>query len=160
MCCTAWVWICFDINLFTDEFLSDYARLVTIFIIRLEISWHSTTYIFFSRVEDNTSLSSVIINHFEPGPFIHRLKRFCKETLQSLKFFVRKFPKVFNLAYFYSGFCFILIFHSWKLIRTETALTRIKFVISIYKFSMIGIIRCFHLFSSGIHPLKRFLWTI
>lgn len=45
-------------------------------------------------VDENTSLSSVIVNHLQPSPWNHRLKRFCKEPLQSLKLFVRKFAKV------------------------------------------------------------------
>lgn len=33
------------------------------------------------------------MNHLQPGPWNHRLKRFCEEPLQSLKPFVRKFAK-------------------------------------------------------------------
>ncbi|GFY90446.1 HIT-type Zinc finger family protein [Actinidia rufa] len=46
-----------------------------------------------NRVDENTNLCSVIEKHLGPGPWNHRLKQFCDETLDSLKFFIRKYPK-------------------------------------------------------------------
>lgn len=61
----------------------------------IEWRFHSTDVVLHDhRVDENTSLSSVIVNHLQPSPWNHRLKRFCKEPLQSLKLFVRKFAKV------------------------------------------------------------------
>ncbi|KAL8092115.1 putative box C/D snoRNA protein SPCC613.07 [Apium graveolens] len=60
----------------------------------IEWRFHSTDVVLHDHgVDENTSLSSVIMNHLQPGPWNHRLKRFCEEPLQSLKFFVRKFAK-------------------------------------------------------------------
>ncbi|XP_073129177.1 uncharacterized protein [Henckelia pumila] len=44
-------------------------------------------------IHENTTFSSVIENHLEPGPWNHKLKQFCDEKLDSLKFFIRKYPK-------------------------------------------------------------------
>ncbi|WOG95697.1 hypothetical protein DCAR_0415024 [Daucus carota subsp. sativus] len=60
----------------------------------IEWRFHSTDVVLHDhRVDENKSLSSVIMNHLEPGPWNHGLKQFCKEPLQSLKFFIRKFHK-------------------------------------------------------------------
>ncbi|PIN15587.1 hypothetical protein CDL12_11760 [Handroanthus impetiginosus] len=44
-------------------------------------------------VHENTTLSSVIENHLKPGPWNHKLRQFCDEDLDSLKFFICKYPK-------------------------------------------------------------------
>ncbi|KAA8515715.1 hypothetical protein F0562_018674 [Nyssa sinensis] len=44
-------------------------------------------------VHENTNLCSVIENHLKAGPWNHRLKQFCEEPLDSLKFFIRTYPK-------------------------------------------------------------------
>ncbi|EYU42238.1 hypothetical protein MIMGU_mgv1a007493mg [Erythranthe guttata] len=44
-------------------------------------------------VNENTTLSSLIENHLKPGPWNHSLRPFCDENLDSLKFFIRKYPK-------------------------------------------------------------------
>lgn len=46
------------------------------------------------RVHESKSLCSVIENHLKPSPWNHKLKQFCEEPLDSLKFFIRKYPKV------------------------------------------------------------------
>ena len=45
-------------------------------------------------MKENSTLSSVIENHLKPGPW-NKLKPFCTEQLDSLKFFICKYPKVF-----------------------------------------------------------------
>ncbi|KAL8119468.1 hypothetical protein AgCh_016838 [Apium graveolens] len=58
----------------------------------IEWRFHSTDVVLRNHgVDDNTSLSSAIMNHLKPGPFNHQLKRFCEEPLHSLNFFIRKF---------------------------------------------------------------------
>jgi hypothetical protein len=44
-------------------------------------------------VLENTTLSSVIENHLKPTPWNHRLRLFCEQPLESLRFFIRKYPK-------------------------------------------------------------------
>lgn len=44
-------------------------------------------------IHENTNLCSVIGKHLEHGPWNHRLRQFCDEPLDSLKFFIRKYPK-------------------------------------------------------------------
>ncbi|CBI39357.3 unnamed protein product, partial [Vitis vinifera] len=44
-------------------------------------------------MKENSTLSSVIENHLTPGPW-NKLKPFCTEQLDSLKFFICKYPKV------------------------------------------------------------------
>ncbi|KZV20413.1 box C/D snoRNA protein 1 [Dorcoceras hygrometricum] len=67
----------------TDVVIVDHGHIVLYF-----------TYKFFHcRIHENTSLSSVIENHLKPGPWNHKLKQFCDETLDSLRFFIRKYPK-------------------------------------------------------------------
>ncbi|GFZ00657.1 HIT-type Zinc finger family protein [Actinidia rufa] len=46
-----------------------------------------------NRVDENTNLCSVVEKHLGPGPWNHQLKQFCDEPLDSLKFFIRKYPK-------------------------------------------------------------------
>ncbi|KAJ9680160.1 hypothetical protein PVL29_019448 [Vitis rotundifolia] len=45
------------------------------------------------RVNENSILSSVIENHLKPRPWNHKLKLFCAEQLDCLKFFIRKYLK-------------------------------------------------------------------
>ncbi|KAL6964813.1 hypothetical protein U1Q18_035868 [Sarracenia purpurea var. burkii] len=60
----------------------------------IEWRFHSTDIVFIDHgVNENTNLCSVIENHLRPGPWKHRLKQFCDEPLDSLKFFIRKHPK-------------------------------------------------------------------
>lgn len=40
------------------------------------------------------NICSVILNHLEPSPWNHQLRQFSEEQFDSLKFFVRKYPKV------------------------------------------------------------------
>ena len=47
------------------------------------------------RINENSTFSSVIEKHLKPGPWNHKLKPFCAEQLDCLKFFIRKYPKVF-----------------------------------------------------------------
>ncbi|KAJ6755487.1 hypothetical protein OIU79_027987 [Salix purpurea] len=44
-------------------------------------------------VHEDTELFSAIEKHLKPGPWNHPLKQFCDEHLDSLKFFIRKYPK-------------------------------------------------------------------
>ncbi|KFK42842.1 hypothetical protein AALP_AA1G046100 [Arabis alpina] len=44
-------------------------------------------------VGEDTKLCSVIMNHLKPGPWIHKLKPFCDVDMNSLRLFVRQFPK-------------------------------------------------------------------
>lgn len=62
---------------------------------------------FCCRVHENTSLCPVIENHLKPSPWNHPLRQFCEEPLDSLKFFIRKSPKVSSdilelVSYLYS----------------------------------------------------------
>ncbi|KAG8491803.1 hypothetical protein CXB51_015031 [Gossypium anomalum] len=41
----------------------------------------------------DTSLCSLIENHLQPSPWNHPLRKFCEEQLDSLKFFIQKYPK-------------------------------------------------------------------
>ncbi|XP_073027807.1 uncharacterized protein [Primulina eburnea] len=60
----------------------------------IEWRFHLTDVVLIDHgIHENTTLSSVIENHLKPGPWNHKLKQFCDETLDSLKFFIRKYPK-------------------------------------------------------------------
>jgi hypothetical protein len=60
----------------------------------IEWRFHPTNAIIIDpRVMENEKISSVIENHLKPGPWNHQLKQFCEEPLESLKLFIRKFPK-------------------------------------------------------------------
>ena len=48
---------------------------------------------FSCRVNENTNLSTVLENHLQPSPWKNQIQKFC-EQLDSLKFFVRTYPKV------------------------------------------------------------------
>ncbi|KAK0574304.1 hypothetical protein LWI29_021342 [Acer saccharum] len=45
------------------------------------------------RVQEDTTLYSVIEKHLKHGPCNHQLRPFCEEQLDCLKFFIRKYPK-------------------------------------------------------------------
>ncbi|CAA0820717.1 HIT-type Zinc finger family protein [Striga hermonthica] len=63
----------------------------------VEWRFHSTDVVLLDHgIHENTTLSSVIENHLKPGPWNHPLKQFCDEALDSLKFFIRKYPKKKN----------------------------------------------------------------
>ncbi|KAF8395903.1 hypothetical protein HHK36_019858 [Tetracentron sinense] len=60
----------------------------------IEWRFHSTDVVLIDHgVDENTSLFSVIENHLKPGQKNHQLRPFCKEQLDCLKFFIRKYPK-------------------------------------------------------------------
>ncbi|CAN8311277.1 unnamed protein product [Cochlearia groenlandica] len=60
----------------------------------IEWRFHSTDVVLVDHgVGEDTNLSSVIENHLKPGPWIHKLKPFCDVDLNSLKLFIRKYPK-------------------------------------------------------------------
>ncbi|KAG9147776.1 hypothetical protein Leryth_018831 [Lithospermum erythrorhizon] len=60
----------------------------------IEWKFHSTDVVLVDHgVHENTSLCSVIGKHFQSGPWNHKLKQFSSEPLDSLKLFIRKFPK-------------------------------------------------------------------
>ncbi|CAN0862668.1 hypothetical protein LINGRAHAP2_LOCUS8517 [Linum grandiflorum] len=45
------------------------------------------------RVNENASIFSEIQKHLQPGPWKNQLKQFCEVDLETLKCFIRKFPK-------------------------------------------------------------------
>ncbi|PSS11979.1 Box C/D snoRNA protein [Actinidia chinensis var. chinensis] len=60
----------------------------------IEWRFHSTDVVLTDHgVDENTNLCSVVEKHLGPGPWNHQLKQFCDEPLDSLKFFIRKYPK-------------------------------------------------------------------
>ncbi|KAL4340528.1 hypothetical protein GQ457_08G024160 [Hibiscus cannabinus] len=60
----------------------------------IEWRFHSTDVVLLDHgVHEDTSLCSLIENHLQPSPWNHPLRRFCKEQLDHLKFFIRKYPK-------------------------------------------------------------------
>ncbi|XP_052170828.1 uncharacterized protein LOC127787030 [Diospyros lotus] len=60
----------------------------------VEWRFHSTDVVLIDHgVDENTSLCSLIEKHLRPGPWNHPLRQFCEEPLDSLKFFIRKYPK-------------------------------------------------------------------
>ncbi|XP_023644965.1 box C/D snoRNA protein 1 [Capsella rubella] len=60
----------------------------------IEWRFHSTDVILVDHgVGEDTNLCSVIENHLKPGPWIHKLKPFCDVDLDSLKLFIRQYPK-------------------------------------------------------------------
>ncbi|XAR54316.1 hypothetical protein NMG60_11029385 [Bertholletia excelsa] len=60
----------------------------------IEWRFHSTDVVLIDHgIHENTNLCSVIENHLKPGPWKHKLRQFCDEPLESLKFFIRKYPK-------------------------------------------------------------------
>ncbi|KAL1209559.1 hypothetical protein V5N11_005184 [Cardamine amara subsp. amara] len=60
----------------------------------IEWRFHSTDVVVIDKgVSEDTKLCSVIENHLKPGPWIHKLKPFCDVDLNSLKLFIRQYPK-------------------------------------------------------------------
>ncbi|KAL0374007.1 UNVERIFIED_CONTAM: hypothetical protein Sradi_3316400 [Sesamum radiatum] len=60
----------------------------------IEWRFHSTDVVLVDHgVHEDTTLSSVIEKHLEPGPWDHSLRPFCDQTPDYLKFFIRKYPK-------------------------------------------------------------------
>lgn len=60
----------------------------------IEWRFHSEDVVLMNHgVNENINLFSVIEKHLEPGPWNHKLRKFCVEQLDCLKFFIRKFPK-------------------------------------------------------------------
>ncbi|CBI32194.3 unnamed protein product, partial [Vitis vinifera] len=60
----------------------------------IEWRFHSTDVVLLDHgINENSTLSSVIEKHLKPGPWNHKLKPFCAEQLDCLKFFIRKYPK-------------------------------------------------------------------
>lgn len=60
----------------------------------IEWRFHLTDVVLIDHgIHENTTFSSVIEIHLKPGPWNHKLKQFSDETLDSLKFFIRKYPK-------------------------------------------------------------------
>ncbi|KAG5565230.1 hypothetical protein RHGRI_001208 [Rhododendron griersonianum] len=60
----------------------------------IEWRFHATDVVLIDHgVNESKSLCSVIENHLKPSPWNHKLKQFCEEPLDSLKFFIRKYPK-------------------------------------------------------------------
>ncbi|KAJ6964127.1 box C/D snoRNA protein [Populus alba x Populus x berolinensis] len=60
----------------------------------IEWRFHSTDVVLHDHgVHEDTELFSVIEKHLKPGPWNHPLRQFCDQPLDSLKFFIRKYPK-------------------------------------------------------------------
>ncbi|KAI4297838.1 hypothetical protein L6164_037703 [Bauhinia variegata] len=60
----------------------------------IEWRFHSTNIVLHDHVvNENCSFSSIIEKHLKPGPWNHPLLPFCDEQLDSLKLFIRKYPK-------------------------------------------------------------------
>ncbi|XP_047975911.1 box C/D snoRNA protein 1-like [Salvia hispanica] len=60
----------------------------------VEWRFHSTDVVLLDHgIHENSTFFSVIENHLKPGPWNHQLKQFCDESIDSLKFFIRKYPK-------------------------------------------------------------------
>ncbi|CBI25142.3 unnamed protein product, partial [Vitis vinifera] len=53
----------------------------------------SKTFLVPQKIKENSALLSVIENCLKPGPW-NKLKPFCAEQLDSLKFFIGKYPKL------------------------------------------------------------------
>lgn len=65
---------------------------------------------FWCRINENSAVFSVVEKHLKPGPWNHSLRQFCDQTLDSLKFFVRKYSKVFCFDLILSRF-YIFVLH-------------------------------------------------
>ncbi|XP_051128124.1 uncharacterized protein LOC127249396 [Andrographis paniculata] len=60
----------------------------------IEWRFHSTDVVLLDHgVHENSNLSSVIEKHLKPSPWNHPLRQFCDPPLDSLKFFIPKYPK-------------------------------------------------------------------
>ncbi|XP_050226051.1 uncharacterized protein LOC126675454 [Mercurialis annua] len=60
----------------------------------IEWRFHNTELVLLDhRIHEDRNLCSIIEQHLIPGPWNHQLKQFSEEHLDSLKFFIRKYPK-------------------------------------------------------------------
>ncbi|KAL6322807.1 hypothetical protein AAG906_020807 [Vitis piasezkii] len=60
----------------------------------IEWRFHSTYIVLLNcRVNETSTLSSIIENHLKPWPWNYKLKPFCAEQLDCFKFFIRKYLK-------------------------------------------------------------------
>ncbi|KAK7314912.1 hypothetical protein VNO77_33442 [Canavalia gladiata] len=60
----------------------------------IEWRFHSTDFVLHDHgVNENTSFYSLLEKHLKPGPWNHQLRQFCEDQLDSLKLFIRKYPK-------------------------------------------------------------------
>ncbi|KAH6813012.1 hypothetical protein C2S51_022030 [Perilla frutescens var. frutescens] len=60
----------------------------------VEWRFHSTDVVLLDHgIHENSTLFSAIEKHLKAGPWNHPLRQFCDQTIDSLKFFVRKNPK-------------------------------------------------------------------
>ncbi|GAB2232675.1 hypothetical protein Droror1_Dr00011721 [Drosera rotundifolia] len=60
----------------------------------IEWRFHSTDVVLLDHgILESSKLHSVIEKHLQPSPWNHKLKKFCEEELENLKFFIRKYPK-------------------------------------------------------------------
>ncbi|KAJ7949104.1 Box C/D snoRNA protein 1 [Quillaja saponaria] len=60
----------------------------------IEWLFHSTDIVLQDhRVNENSSICSILEKHLKPGPWNHQLRQFCDEQLDCLKLFIRKYPK-------------------------------------------------------------------
>ncbi|XP_051144186.1 putative box C/D snoRNA protein SPCC613.07 [Andrographis paniculata] len=59
----------------------------------IEWRFHSTDVVLLDHgVHENSTMSYVIEKHLKPSPWNHKLRQFCDQALDSLKFFIRKYP--------------------------------------------------------------------
>ncbi|XP_027338515.1 box C/D snoRNA protein 1-like [Abrus precatorius] len=60
----------------------------------IEWRFHSTDIVLHDHgVSENTGFYSILQKHLKPGPWNHQLRQFCEDHLDSLKLFIRKYPK-------------------------------------------------------------------
>ncbi|KAL8140690.1 hypothetical protein V2J09_006711 [Rumex salicifolius] len=60
----------------------------------IEWRFHSTDAVLLEHgIKENIILRSVIQKHLQPSPWNHKLRKFCDEHLENLKFFISKCPK-------------------------------------------------------------------
>ncbi|KAL6587495.1 hypothetical protein OROMI_000473 [Orobanche minor] len=60
----------------------------------VEWRFHSTDVVLLDHgIHEDSTLFSAIEKHLKPGPWNHRLRQFCDQGLDSLKLFIRKYPK-------------------------------------------------------------------
>lgn len=67
----------------------------------IEWIFHSTEAVLLEHdVHENMILRSVIEKHLQPSPWNHKLRKFCDEQLEKLKFFICKYPAKGNRSAF------------------------------------------------------------
>lgn len=67
----------------------------------IEWRFHSTDAVLLEHgVHEKTILRSVIEKHLQPSPWNHKLRKFCVEQLENLKFFICKYPEKGNRSAF------------------------------------------------------------